>query len=78
MHLLIFIKQLITTLYFEVDRVLYSKTGLRIEGTLHLTAHHIIFKHGLQGTPEQEIWASVHFVPLADPAFTHLLRFRIR
>lgn len=47
--------------------MLYSKTGLRVEGTLHLTAHHIIFKHGLEGSPEQEIWASSLPLPLQLP-----------
>ncbi|KAF8319412.1 phosphatases II, partial [Clavulina sp. PMI_390] len=40
----------------KVDRVLYSKPGLRVEGTLHLTAHHIIFKYATEAGSEQEIW----------------------
>jgi hypothetical protein len=39
--------------------VLYTKIGLRVEGTLHLTAHHIIFKYDGQGPDEQEIWVSL-------------------
>ncbi len=36
----------------------YSKAGLRAEGTLHLTAHHLIFKY-VGGGGEQEVWVCV-------------------
>ncbi|KAF9514462.1 hypothetical protein BS47DRAFT_872004 [Hydnum rufescens UP504] len=39
----------------KVDRVQYNKPGLRVEGTLHLTAHHLIFKHP-DPSGDQEIW----------------------
>ena len=47
----------------QVDRVLYTRPGLRVEGTLHLTAHHIIFKYESHATSkEEEIWVCALYV----------------
>ncbi|KAF8334219.1 uncharacterized protein EI90DRAFT_3288434 [Cantharellus anzutake] len=39
----------------KVERVQYNKGPIRVEGTLHLTAHHLIFKYE-GGNGEQEVW----------------------
>lgn len=38
----------------QVDDVFLDKAGKRYEGTLHLTAHHLIFT----GTDIDEVWVS--------------------
>jgi myotubularin-related protein 6/7/8 len=50
------------SLTLQVDRVQYNKPGLRVEGTLHLTAHHLIFKYP-DPSGDQEIWVSLDILP---------------
>ena len=41
----------------QVENVLFTKSGTASNGTLHLTAHHIIFRYDL--AEEKEMWVSV-------------------
>jgi hypothetical protein len=42
----------------QIERVTCSKSGITLEGTLHLTAHHLIFNYD-KGI-EPEMWVSYH------------------
>ncbi len=41
----------------QVQNVLFTKAGTSSSGTLHLTAHHIIFRYDF--VEEKEMWVSV-------------------
>lgn len=43
------------TSVFQVDNVILDDAGKRYEGTLHLTAHHLIFT----GDDVEEVWVSI-------------------
>ena len=40
----------------QVEQVLFAKSGLISRGTIHLTAHHIIFRYDDEN--EKEMWVS--------------------
>lgn len=42
----------------QVEQVLFSKGALVSHGTLHLTAHHIIFRYDEPVSDETEMWVS--------------------
>jgi glucokinase len=41
----------------QVEQVVFAKSGSVSKGTVHLTAHHIIFRY--DDTGEKEMWVSV-------------------
>lgn len=42
--------------YSQVERVACTKSGTTLLGTIHLTAHHLIFRYN--GEAEKEMWVS--------------------
>ena len=50
--------------YLQVEQVLFAKSGSISRGTIHLTAHHIIFRY--DDGNEKEMWVSdvVHICPI--------------
>lgn len=45
--------------YWQVEKVLCGRSGSALSGSLHLTAHHLIFRY--DDVAEEEMWASSTF-----------------
>lgn len=48
----------------QVENVTCTKSGTTLLGTIHLTAHHIIFRY--DGGAEKEMWASTRLVLISN------------
>ncbi|KAF9036634.1 protein-tyrosine phosphatase-like protein [Panaeolus papilionaceus] len=54
----------------KVEQVLFSKGALVSHGTLHLTAHHIIFRYDEPVSDETEMWLTFHTRTFESFSFT--------
>ena len=64
----------------QVEGVLYRTLSFHTRGTLHITAHHLIFKYNVaaeEGDSESELWVLLCHTVNALQSLIYLIRFHI-